>query len=213
MKEEKREIRSYSGLGVPHLREAREGEPGTGRTIEGYAVVFGSESILLVDWCEAYREIIEPGAVTEEDLKGWDIKMTMWHNREKLLARSNKGTGSLRLSVDERGVRYEFETPDTADGNNALELVRRGDLSGSSFTFSTTPDAVRYEEREDGTLLRHVDRIGRVYEMTLASDPAYSETSVTAREAGVVDDPSVRHAEGKGAEAIAEVRRFVERSF
>lgn len=199
-------------MGVPRLREAQGGE--LGRTIEGYAVVFGSESALLVDWCEAYREIIEPGAVTEEDLKGWDIKMTMWHNREKLLARSNKGTGSLRLSVDERGVRYEFEAPDTADGNNALELVRRGDLSGSSFTFSTTPDAVRYEEREDGTLLRHVDRIGRVYEMTLASDPAYSETSVTAREAlGIVDSPSDRPAEGKGAEAIAEVRRFVERSF
>lgn len=199
-------------MGVPRLREAQGGEPG--RTIEGYAVVFGSESALLVDWCEAYREIIEPGAVTEEDLKGWDIKMTMWHNREKLLARSNKGVGSLRLSVDERGVRYEFEAPDTADGNNALELVRRGDLSGSSFTFSTTPDAVRYEEMEDGTLLRHVDRIGRVYEMTLASDPAYSETSVTAREAlGIVDSPSDRPAEGKGAEAIAEVRRFVERSF
>lgn len=64
-----------------------------------------------------------------------DIKMTLWHNREKLLARSNRGEGTLALTVDEIGVKYSFEAPNTPDGNTALELVRRGDLSGSSFTY------------------------------------------------------------------------------
>lgn len=112
-----------------------------------------------------------------------DIKMTMWHNREKLLARSNKGVGTLKLSVDEIGVKYEFEAPNTSDGNNALELVKRGDMSGSSFTYwSDESSAVSYTKDENDVLIRHVKKIGMVYEMTIASDPAYTQTSVTARE-------------------------------
>lgn len=183
MEERKREIRSaHGGHFQPHLREVTEGE-GSGRTIEGYAIVFGVESRMLVDYWDDYREIIEPGAITEEELAQMDIKMTMWHNREKLLARSNKGVGTLRLSVDDIGVKYEFEAPNTSDGNNALELVKRGDMGGSSFTYwSDESSAVSYTKNEEDILIRHVKKINMVYEMTIASDPAYTQTSVTARE-------------------------------
>lgn len=179
--ENKREIRTYGEQYQPRLRENADGS--ASRTIEGYAIVFGVESVLLQDWYDTYREIIEPGAITEAELATMDIKMTMYHNREKLLARSNKGVGSLRLSVDEVGVKYEFEAPNSPDGDTALELVRRGDLAGSSFTFwSDETSSVRYEMMDDKTLLRHVNHIDRIYEMTIASDPAYQQTSVTARE-------------------------------
>jgi HK97 family phage prohead protease len=183
MEERKREIRSAKGGHFqPHLRELPEGE-GNGRIIEGYAIVFGVASRMLVDYWDDYREIIEPGAITEQELAQMDIKMTMWHNREKLLARSNKGVGTLKLSVDEIGVKYEFEAPNTSDGNNALELVKRGDMSGSSFTYwSDESSAVSYTKDENDVLIRHVKKIGMVYEMTIASDPAYTQTSVTARE-------------------------------
>lgn len=179
----KKETRSYiGGQYQPRLREAAEGQP-QNRTIEGYAIVFGVESVLLVDYWDAYREIIEPGAVTAEDLKGFDIKMTMYHNREKILARSNKGEGTLNLSVDEVGVKYSFEAPNTPDGDTALELVRRGDLSGSSFMYWTDEsNNVRYEKKDDGTLLRHVHKVSQIYDMTIAADPAYTQTNVTARE-------------------------------
>ena len=179
----KKETRSYiGGQYQPRLREATEGQAQS-RTIEGYAIVFGQESRLLVDYWDAYREIIEPGAVTAEDLKGFDIKMTMYHNREKILARSNKGEGTLNLSVDETGVKYSFEAPNTPDGDTALELVKRGDLSGSSFMYWTDEASnVSYEKTADGVLLRHVKKISEIYDMTIAADPAYTQTNVTARE-------------------------------
>lgn len=178
----KKETRSYiGGRYQPHIREVQEGQ--SSRMIEGYAIVFGVESRLIVDYWDAYREIIEPGAVTEDDLKNFDIKMTMYHNREKILARSNKGEGTLKLSVDEVGVKYSFEAPNTPDGETALELVRRGDLSGSSFMYWTDEGSnVRYEKTEDGVLLRHVHKISKIYDMTIAADPAYMETNVSARE-------------------------------
>lgn len=179
----KKETRSYiGGQFQPKIREAQEGKAQS-RTIEGYAIVFGQESRLLVDYWDAYREIIEPGAVTADDLKGFDIKMTMYHNREKILARSNKGEGTLNLSVDEVGVKYSFEAPNTPDGDTALELVKRGDLSGSSFMYWTDESQnVSYEKTAEGVLLRHVKKISEIYDMTIAADPAYTQTNVTARE-------------------------------
>lgn len=184
MDQKKTEIRSFiGGKCQPMLREAKTGEKES-RTIEGYAIVFGVESRILADYWDNYREIIEPGAITEERLKEMDIKMTMYHNREKILARSVNGEGTLKLSVDEVGVHYEFEAPNTVDGDTALELVKRGDLSGSSFMFWTDEKSgVSYEKRSDGIMLRRVKTIGMIYDMTIAADPAYEQTTVAAREA------------------------------
>jgi HK97 family phage prohead protease len=183
MNKENKEIRSgIGGKWKPVLREAVEGG-GESRTIEGYAIVFGVESRILSDYWDNYREIIEPGAITEERLKEMDIKMTMYHNREKILARSTNGEGTLKLTVDDVGVKYSFEAPNTVDGDTALELVKRGDLSGSSFMFWTDERNVSYERRSDDIMLRRVKTIGMIYDMTIAADPAYEQTTVAAREA------------------------------
>ena len=186
MNGEKKEIRSFiGGKCRPMIREVAEGEVQS-RTIEGYAIIFDVESRILgdIDGLPYYREIIEPGAITEERLKEMDIKMTMFHNREKILARSRNGEGTLKLSVDEVGVKYSFEAPNTVDGDTALELVKRGDLSGSSFMFWTDEKSgVSYEKRSDGMMLRRVKTIGMIYDMTIAADPAYEQTTVAAREA------------------------------
>ena len=183
MNKENKEIRSgIGGKWKPVLREAAEGG-GESRTIEGYAIVFGVESRILSDYWDNYREIIEQGAITEERLKEMDIKMTMYHNREKILARSKNGEGTLKLTVDEVGVKYSFEAPNTVDGDTALELVKRGDLSGSSFMFWTDERNVSYERRSDDIMLRRVKTIGMIYDMTIAADPAYEQTTVAAREA------------------------------
>ena len=183
MNKENKEIRSgIGGKWKPVLREAVEGG-GESRTIEGYAIVFGVESRILSDYWDNYREIIEPGAITEERLKEMDIKMTMYHNREKILARSTNGEGTLKLTVDEVGVKYSFDAPNTVDGDTALELVKRGDLSGSSFMFWTDERNVSYERRSDDIMIRRVKTIGMIYDMTIAADPAYEQTTVAAREA------------------------------
>lgn len=212
MNKETREVRSYIDEQFqPRLREAADG--GESRVIEGYAIVFGKRSVLLMDWYDRYYEVIEPGAIDEARLAEMDIKMTMFHDREMLLARSNKGKGTLKLSVDEVGVKYEFEAPRTADGETALELVRRGDLAGSSFTFwSDEKSSIRYEMLDDDILLRYVDRIDRVYEMTIAADPAYTETTVTAREveAAGIKLPSKKENDTEG-DRLREAREELQR--
>lgn len=173
-----------------HIREAASGEES--RIIEGYALKFGVRSRLLCDWWDYYYEQLEPGCVTREMLDRQDIKLTMFHDRQLILARSNKGTGTLNYEVDAIGVRFWAEMPHTVDGDKALELVQRGDIAGCSFCYSTdegdSENAVSYERLKEKTengediLLRHVKRINNVYDFTLATDPAFEQTTVSRRE-------------------------------
>jgi HK97 family phage prohead protease len=173
MKDNKKEIRSLS--------RAPEGNAES-RRIAGYAIVFDSESRVLCDWGGEFVETIEREAVSEELIANADVKCLFNHNREALLARSNKGEGTLTLTIDEVGLRYEFDAPNTIDGDKVLELVRRGDIVGSSFAFSCSgEDACRYYEDADGMLHRVVRRITGLYDVSPVIDPAYTQTSVEAR--------------------------------
>lgn len=183
----KRTIAIVSGL---RIREATDGAES--RTIEGYALKFGVRSRLLCDWWNNYYEVLELGCVTREMLDKQDIKLTMFHDRQLVLARSNKGNGTLSYEVDKVGVKFWAEMPHTVDGDKALELVSRGDIAGCSFIYSTdegdSENAVSYErldeKGDDGEdiLLRHVKRIDNVYDFTITTDPAYEQTDVSKRE-------------------------------
>lgn len=216
----KRTIAIVSGL---RIREATDGAES--RTIEGYALKFGVRSRLLCDWWNNYYEVLESGCVTREMLDKQDIKLTMFHDRQLVLARSNKGNGTLSYEVDKVGVKFWAEMPHTVDGDKALELVSRGDIAGCSFIYSTdegdSENAVSYErldeKGDDGEdiLLRHVKRIDNVYDFTITTDPAYEQTDVSKREveaAGIKfeQQPKPKQIdESKKRERINEVRERI----
>lgn len=165
------------------------------RTIEGYAIVFGKESRMMFDWFQGknFTEIIKREALKESDFKAWDIKALAEHDPSRLLARSFNGVGSLALSIDEYGVKYRFEAPNTQEGDNAIELIKRGDIFGSSFAYTTDEaENVKYTKRADGSLLREVIKIDRMYDVSIVTDPAYFGTNVSVRSLeGVVDQADI----------------------
>lgn len=177
------------------------------RRIEGYALVWGVRSRVIRERGKRFVEIIEKGAITEELLQHSDVKCVFNHDPEALLARYNKGEGTLKLTLDEVGLRYSFDAPNTVDGDKVLELVRRGDLGGSSFKFATGDKGVRYY-RENGELMRSVDEIAWLDDVSPVIDPAYMQTSVEARswdaEETEVEEP-VEAKESQGMTASAAV--------
>lgn len=158
------------------------------RVIEGYAIRFNSPSVPFAENENArVVEYISPEAISEEILKSQDIKMTLYHDMRRLLARSKRGDGTLSYEVDATGVKFRFEAPMTADGNMALELVERGDIDGCSFMFGTYYDDRDYVSRDvregsDGKreIVYTVRKIVGIYDFTLTPDPAYPDTSVTS---------------------------------
>lgn len=210
------------------VREASEG--GESRIIEGYALKFGVRSRLLLDWwVGVYYEILEPGCITRETLDACDIMLTMFHDRQLILGRSKNGKGTLQYEIDNVGVKFWCEMPKTVDGDKALELIARGDITGCSFIYSTdekdSENAVSYEKTgektEDGEeiLLRHVKRIDNVYDFTITPKPAFEQTNVTKHEledAGIVFDDKPKTPQepktidlAKKREAIREIRERI----
>jgi hypothetical protein len=153
----------------------------SGRRVSGTAAVFNSPSQVLFEGNRRFIEIILPGAIDEALIQKSDVKALVDHNRERLLARSNKGRGTLSLRITSTGLLYEFNAPNTADGDFAVEMVRRGDVDGSSFAFSVADGGDIWEKRQDGIYLRKIKKISGLYDVTVTASPAYPQTSVGVR--------------------------------
>jgi HK97 family phage prohead protease len=169
----RKENREYA----PHLAEENS------RIVEGYAIVFNQQSRQLYDKAskKVFTEIIDPRAVTKTFLDDQDVKMLYNHSNDMLLARSTYGIGTLSYEIDEYGVKYRFEMPNTTVGNDVLELIRRGDVWGCSFAFSYAKDGVR-DEKRNGQNFRTVIQMASIDDFSIVVDPAYLGTYVTTRE-------------------------------
>lgn len=152
------------------------------RTVEGYAVVFESESENL-----GFFETIKRGAITEELIAQSDVFARFNHDENKVLARSKNGSGSLTLILDDRGLQYRFEAPKTALGDELLEYLKRGDITASSFCFAIDPEDASAEkwENRSGILYRTINHIAGLYDVAPVFQPAYSATSCSNRFAEV----------------------------
>lgn len=146
------------------------------RNVEGYALVFDAPSDGL-EWVET----IHAGAITDETIGKSDVFAKLNHNDNAVLARSKFGKGSLVLEVNGKGLKYLFEAPNTATGNELLEFLKRGDITASSFAFSidkNDPTAEKWHRDTDGRLYRDIYKIARLYDVSPVFQPAFSATSV-----------------------------------
>lgn len=147
------------------------------RHVEGYALLFNTDSQPM--WGGDLIERISPTAL-DGVLENSDVLCLMNHDeRRGVLARYRMGEGSLELKVDEKGLRYAFDAPNTALGDELVESLKRGDISESSFAFSVKEDY--WEEREDGKYVRTILKINRLYDVSPVYYPAYEDTSVALR--------------------------------
>lgn len=162
-------------------------EAGTvSRTIAGYAAKFESWSEPVMGW---FKEKIARSAFDGCDLT--DVIMCFNHNVDDILARTISGT--LQLSVDDIGLRFSFEAPNTTRGNDMLELVRRGDINKCSFRFVVESDEWIYADDKNGLQYdeRTILKFALLKDVALVVFPAYKDT-----------EASVQHLEQRKAEFI-----------
>lgn len=139
--------------------------------IVGYAAVFNSMSEDL----GGFREVIMPGAFDRALRENHDVRALVNHDPNQILGRTKSGT--LALSVDERGLKAEVEPPDTQAARDALASIRRGDMDQMSFAFRTITDEWR---KQDGEIVRELKDL-ELLDVSIVAYPAYPATSVSAR--------------------------------
>ena len=148
-----------------------------GHFITGVPIVFNEPTDL--GW---YREIISQDALNETDLR--DVRFLVNHNTDMIpLARSrnNNSNSTMQLSVTEGGmeIRVDLDTENNNEARSLYSAVERGDISGMSFMFSTDGD--EWENLDSDYPTRTITSIGKVFEVSAVTFPAYEATSIQAR--------------------------------
>lgn len=148
--------------------ETRASEDGK-KTIYGYAAVFNSPADIGGMWVET----IAPGAFTESI--GGDVFALYAHDSDDVLGRTK--SGSLRLSEDAHGLKFELDPPDTQLARDLMVLIERGDVTGMSIGFVARKDIWDETVEPPQRTLAVVD----LREISITAFPAYPTTEVGVR--------------------------------
>lgn len=174
-KEKEIEKRSFEQEGKIELSD---------NVISGWAIRFNVWSQLIGG---DFYEIILPSAITQEDIDKSFIYMYYNHDEKKVLGvhrpKDDKKQGSLMLEVVENeGLRFMLELPDTELGREVRQFIERGDLGGMSFGFSVhedkNSDEWNYQFNCGGQSFEHPQLCHEIYKMRLHEisavfNPAY----------------------------------------
>lgn len=162
MKEpEKRSLRSAT-LGVNKDEEM---------IIEGYALKFNEWSNDL----GGFIELITPEALKNTDLS--DVRCLIDHDPSKIIGRTVSET--LQLTVDDEGLFFRCELPDTTYSKDAYENIRLGNISNCSFGFYLAPGGEKLRKNpQTGIIERTITAISSIFDVSVVTYPAYDASSV-----------------------------------
>lgn len=141
-----------------------------GHVISGYAIVFNQPSEDI-----GFIETVDPGA-----LDGVDISKVFClynHDFANVLARTD--TKTLTLKVDNKGLAFTCNLPNTTLGADVFENVQNGNVQGCSFGFTVADD--QWDMDDGGNSTRRILKLDELMEISLTCIPAYPETSVSAQ--------------------------------
>ena len=156
---------------VVHASEcrARRGEKGV--AVDGYAAKFNVVS----DDLGGFREVIRPGAFSRAISEKQDVVFLWMHDRATVMARTSSGT--LTLSEDGVGLRFEAVLADTSSGRDLATLIERGDVSSMSFGFRARKDEWDFKPALALRTLIDVD----MYDVSAVDVGAYPQTELALR--------------------------------
>lgn len=140
--------------------------------VEGYAIVFNSESRDL----GGFTEVVKENALDDALMRNTDVLALYGHDYQNVLGRQSAGT--LSLEKDNRGIKFTLDLPNTQLGRDVYTLVERGDLKGNSFGFTVEKDS--WEKKGD-KVIRTIEQVRELFEISIVSLPAYEATELTKR--------------------------------
>jgi HK97 family phage prohead protease len=154
--------------------EERDGK----KIVTGYGAVFfregdqGTEYKMFPDLTERIAPTAFDRAIREKH----NAAGLFNHDPNNLLGRTSAGT--MRLSVDQRGLKYEIDLPDTQVGRDVAKSIERKDVTGSSFAFRVTKQT--WTEQKSGPDLRIIEDLD-LFDTGPVVFPAYAGTTTGLR--------------------------------
>ena len=158
--------------------------------VEGYALRWNTLSENL----GGFVETIDKDALKDADLS--DVRCLIDHDSSKVLGRTTSET--LELSVDEEGLYFRCQLPNTTYAKDLYENIRLGNINQCSFGFILDEEGDRFEKREDGLFKRTLTKIRSLFDVSIVTYPAYQDTDVA---------PALRSIEQIKESELEEIRK------
>ena len=196
------------------IKIEKRADPTTGKPatyLIGYAAKFGSTSLLLGDFYERISPSAFEIVTKKQDLDGYPLETRglFNHDPNELLGRFPT---TMKLTVDDVGLKYEIKLPETR--RDIAELVERGDLKGSSFSFVVAEGGEKWSV-ENGKSIRLVTRIKTLLDAGPVTYPAYRDSSVAVAkrsyEHHMATVSKLSEAKALAAKVAAETAAFMEK--
>ena len=163
---------------VAEVEYRSEGEP---QMIRGHAAIFydGTPGTEFDLWDGAVERIM-PSAFDRALAEIDDVRALFNHREDNILGRVSAGT--LAVTKDAAGLMFEVKLGATTIARDVAEFIRRGDITGSSFSFSLAADDQTWK-KEDGLDVREIHGVTRLFDVGPVTFPAFEATDVVVREA------------------------------
>lgn len=159
---------------VVELRAAPGGEEKM--TVVGYAIIFDQPATQR-HGSYSFTEVIRAGALDNTDMR--DVPMRYNHNDGTLIMARTRNH-SLRLTVDEQGLKIEADLLDTQSNRDLYKAIKEGLVDKMSFAFSVSDKGDTWTYGENGSS-REVNAIERLFDVSVVDTPFYDSTSISAR--------------------------------
>jgi len=156
----------------PLTAEIRTNEDGE-EYIEGYVVQFEKLSERL--W--GFYDKVRKGAFERTLKEHRDRIKALWNHNSDLVIGSLK-SGSLEMFEDEKGLRFKLTPNKSRAGQDALEMIRAGDVDGVSFGFDKRKQ--EWDESDPNMVVRTLIEVD-LWEISPTPFPAYPDSEVAAR--------------------------------
>lgn len=178
------------------VEEKQEG--GKKLVLRGYPILFNTEAQIYDFWYGEIRETILPTALEGTDLT--NVYLLTGHNIEpdKVLGRNNV---NMRMEVDDTGLFFECELPNTQHARDIYNLIESGIIDGMSFGFTCS------DEVNEATKTRTITHIDELFEVTITPFPAYKEASVIVQKQRTKEEQEKLAKEQEEAQARVEAEK------
>lgn len=170
--------------------------------IGGYAAMFSRVSRNL----GGFVEVVERSFFNKSRGDGWPDVMCRYNHDDNMLL-GTTGAGTLRLNLDDTGLDYNVNPPQSRA--DVVELVQRGDVRKSSFAFRVPNGGEEWGLSDQGYPMRHL-LTGQLIDVAPVNAPAYLDTTAAMRSLAQAKDASVE--EVRAAAEADELRRFFVRT-
>lgn len=139
--------------------------------VEGYATTFNDPYVLYTYDGVDYKEEVDRNALDGADM---DDVIFLYNHEGMVYARQSNG--SLKLEVEEKGLRVWADLSLTEDSRRLYEAIKTGLVTQMSWAFTVEEDS--YNEKEH---LRKLLKVRKVFDVSAVSIPANPATDISAR--------------------------------